>query len=191
MEKHLWPSNWFIRKTIRRDNWQTGQVEDCTTGCLLDYDHIKNHYRLIAVDLSRQKDLGGDSKEIQETKLVRPSNKCRWYKSWRSRIYVYFNDFQRNEKNEIKIFLRKCKSIIKMVSYQEARIKLTNIQSNKSKFPGKHKKETILKINKKNFQDKVLLHELFLTTRQATKIRNAFKIICQQIQNLVKLKYLK
>ena len=33
----------------------TGQGEDYTTGCLLDYDYIKNHYRLIAVDLSRQK----------------------------------------------------------------------------------------------------------------------------------------
>ena len=33
----------------------TGQDEDYTTRCLLDYDCIKNHYRLIAVDLSRQK----------------------------------------------------------------------------------------------------------------------------------------
>ena len=32
-----------------------GQGEDYTTGCLLDYDHIKNHYRLIAIDLSRKK----------------------------------------------------------------------------------------------------------------------------------------
>ena len=31
----------------------TGQGEDYTTWCLLDYDHIKNQYRLIAVDLSR------------------------------------------------------------------------------------------------------------------------------------------
>ena len=33
----------------------TGQGELYTTGCLLEYNHIKNHYRLIAVDLSRQK----------------------------------------------------------------------------------------------------------------------------------------
>ena len=32
-----------------------GQGEDYTTGCLLDYDYIKNHYRLIAIDLSRKK----------------------------------------------------------------------------------------------------------------------------------------
>ena len=34
----------------------TGQVEDYNTGCLLDYDYIKNPYRLIAADLSRQKE---------------------------------------------------------------------------------------------------------------------------------------
>ena len=33
----------------------TGQGEDYTTGCLLDYESIKNHYALIAVNLSRQK----------------------------------------------------------------------------------------------------------------------------------------
>ena len=40
----------------------TGQGEDYTTWCLLDYDYIKNHYRLIAVDLSRQKELDADQK---------------------------------------------------------------------------------------------------------------------------------
>ena len=35
----------------------TGQGEDVyyTTGRLLDYDYLKSHYRLIAADLSRQK----------------------------------------------------------------------------------------------------------------------------------------
>ena len=28
----------------------TGQDEDYTTGCLLDYDYFKNHYRRISVD---------------------------------------------------------------------------------------------------------------------------------------------
>ena len=31
--------------------------EDYTAGCLLDYKFIKSHCRLIAVDLSRQKEL--------------------------------------------------------------------------------------------------------------------------------------
>ena len=48
----------------------TGQGEDYTTGCLLDYEYIKNHYRLIAVDLSRQKELDADLKAIQQIELL-------------------------------------------------------------------------------------------------------------------------
>ena len=48
----------------------TRQGDDYTTGCLLDYDYIKNHYRLIAGDLSRQKELDADSKAIQEIEFV-------------------------------------------------------------------------------------------------------------------------
>ena len=53
----------------------TGQDEDCTAGCLLDYDYIKNQYWLTAVDLSRQKELGADPKAIQQIKFVRQLNK--------------------------------------------------------------------------------------------------------------------
>ena len=42
------------------------QGEDYTTGCLLNYDYIKYHYRLIAVDLSKQKQLDADRKPIQQ-----------------------------------------------------------------------------------------------------------------------------
>ena len=38
----------------------------------------------------------------------------------------------------------------------------------------KNKTGTILTLNKKNFEVEELLHKLFLTTRQKTKIRNAF-----------------
>ena len=45
---------------------------------------------------------------------------------------------------------------------------------NKSKSAAKYKTGTILRLNKKNFENEELPHELFLTTRQTTKIRNAF-----------------
>ena len=61
-----------------------------------------------------------------------------------------------------------------MANYQEARGKLTNTQLNKWKSAVKNKTETILRLNKKNFEDEKLPHELFLTTRQTTKIRNTF-----------------
>ena len=47
----------------------TNQKEDYTTACLLDYAYIKNNYRLIAIDLSRQKEL--DGKAIQQIECVR------------------------------------------------------------------------------------------------------------------------
>ena len=61
-----------------------------------------------------------------------------------------------------------------MANYQEARVKLTNTQLNKLKSAAKNKTGTILRLNKKNFEDEELPHELFLTTRQTNKIRNAF-----------------
>ena len=48
----------------------TGPAGDYTTGYLLDYEYIKNHYRLIAVDLSRQKELDADPKGIQQIEFV-------------------------------------------------------------------------------------------------------------------------
>ena len=38
----------------------------------------------------------------------------------------------------------------------------------------KNKTEIILRLNKKNFDEKKLPHELILTTKQTTKIRNVF-----------------
>ena len=43
-----------------------GQGDDCTTGCLLDFAYFFKKYRLIAVDLSKQKALGADSIAIQQ-----------------------------------------------------------------------------------------------------------------------------
>ena len=62
---------------------------------------------------------------------------------------------------------------------KEVRVKLTNTQLNKLKSAAKNKTGTILRLIKKNFDDEELPHELLLTIRQTTKIRNA--TICQQI----------
>ena len=44
----------------------TGKGDNCTTGCLLDYQYFKNHYQLIAVDLSKQNELDADPRAIQQ-----------------------------------------------------------------------------------------------------------------------------
>ena len=44
----------------------TGQGDDYTTGYLLDFAYFEKNYRLIAADLSTQKDLDADSRAIQQ-----------------------------------------------------------------------------------------------------------------------------
>ena len=43
-----------------------GKGEDYTTGSLLDFDYFKKHYKLVAVDLSKQKELDADPRTIQQ-----------------------------------------------------------------------------------------------------------------------------
>ena len=44
----------------------TGKGEDYTAGSLLDYDYFKKNYKLVAVDLSKQKQLDADPRAIQQ-----------------------------------------------------------------------------------------------------------------------------
>ena len=44
----------------------TGKGDDYTTVCLLDYQYLRNHYHLTAVDLSKQKELDADPRAIQQ-----------------------------------------------------------------------------------------------------------------------------
>ena len=43
-----------------------GKGEDYTTGSLLDYDYFKKHYKLVAVNLSKQKEFDADPRAIQQ-----------------------------------------------------------------------------------------------------------------------------
>ena len=44
----------------------TGQGDDYTTGCLLDYTYFKKYCKMIEVDLSKQQVLDADPKGIQQ-----------------------------------------------------------------------------------------------------------------------------
>ena len=53
-----------------------GKGEDYTTGSLLDFNYFDKHYKLAAVDLSKQKELDADPRAIQqiEFKYMRGTN---------------------------------------------------------------------------------------------------------------------
>ena len=64
-KKRLWLTHWFWKRYKETRKLTTEKGEDYATGCLLDYEYIKNNYRLIAIDLSKQKKLDVDPKAIQ------------------------------------------------------------------------------------------------------------------------------
>ena len=61
-----------------------------------------------------------------------------------------------------------------MVEYNKLNVKLSNTQLKKLKTAVKNKTVTTLRISLKVFNGNNLPHELLLTTRQKTKVRNAF-----------------
>ena len=61
-----------------------------------------------------------------------------------------------------------------MVEYSKGNVKLSDTQLQKIKTAVKNKTGTTLRISFKMFNGKDLPHELLLTTRQKTKLRNAF-----------------
>ena len=44
----------------------TGKGDDYTTGFLLDYSYLKENYKMIAIDLSKQQVLDADPRSIQQ-----------------------------------------------------------------------------------------------------------------------------
>ena len=50
-----------------------------------------------------------------------------------------------------------------MANYQKERVRLTNKRLNELKSAAKNKKQTILRLNMKNFKHEEMPHELFLT----------------------------
>ena len=53
----------------------TGQGDDYTSGCLLDYSYFKENYKMIAIDLSKQQALDADPRAIQQRAGNRQSGK--------------------------------------------------------------------------------------------------------------------
>ena len=68
MEKNLF--NQPVKNDLRtHENIRkiaTGQEDDYTTGCFLDYYYFKNCYNVIAINLSKQQALNADPKAIQQ-----------------------------------------------------------------------------------------------------------------------------
>ena len=77
-----------VKRYIEIRKVTSGQGEDYITGCLLDYDYVKNQYRLIAANLSRQKELDPDPKAIQQIEFVGQLKKLNKYNNNDESMFV-------------------------------------------------------------------------------------------------------
>ena len=55
----------------------TGQGDNYTNGCLLDYTYFKKYYKMIAIDLSRQQALDDDPRAIQQINFTANLDRAR------------------------------------------------------------------------------------------------------------------
>ena len=55
-----------IKQYNEKRKISTGQGDDYTTVCLIDFAYFENNYRLIVADLIKQKALDADSRAIQK-----------------------------------------------------------------------------------------------------------------------------
>ena len=108
----------------------TGQGDDYKNGCLLDYEYFKKYCRNIATDWNKQQALDADPNALPQ-----------------------INFTGRSKRNSFRFFRRNCKSILilfllqyKMMQYNTLKVKLSNLQLNKSKSELKDGTKVTLKI---------------------------------------------
>ena len=64
------PINDSIKQYDEIRKISTGQGDDYTTGCLLDFAYFERNDKLIAADLSKQKALDAESRAIQQIVFI-------------------------------------------------------------------------------------------------------------------------
>ena len=78
----------------------TGQGDDYTTGCLLDYSYFVDTYKMIAVDLSKQQALDADPRAIQQINFTANLDRA-----------------GRSKRNYSRLFTRNSKSIVNKIIF--------------------------------------------------------------------------
>ena len=80
----------------------TGQGDDYTTGCLLDYSYFKDHYKMIAIDLSKKKALDAVPGAIQQINFTENLDRTG-------------NLLFKNQRNCFRLFTGNCKGFVNAI----------------------------------------------------------------------------
>ena len=150
----------FFDQTVKNDKVTsenvrkiaTGQEDDCTIGCLLDYTYFKKCFKMITIDLSKQQALDADPEAIQQinftANLDRPEN---------TRLYFILEEVKETIfeflQGTVKVLeMRFCWITlilinIKVTEYNSLNVKLSNSQLNKFKSARKNETEVVLRLS--------------------------------------------
>ena len=82
----------------------TGQGDDSTTGCLLDYLYFKESYEMIAVDLNKQQALDADPRAVQQINFTANLDRA-------GKTTMFFII----EEASLRIFTGNCKSLVNVL----------------------------------------------------------------------------
>ena len=178
----------FFDQTIKNDTViyenirkiATGQGDDYTTGCLLDYAYFKNYYKMIAIDLSKQQALDADPKAVQQIDFT-----ANLERAGNTRIYFILEEAQEtvldfSEGTVIVLLLYLTSYQFKMTHYNSLNVKLSISQLNRLKSASAIKNETevVLRLSSNmvsNSDDETnFLHKSLLTNRKVANLRKAF-----------------
>ena len=101
------PINDLVKQYDEIRKISTGQGDNYTTRCLLDYSYFRKNYRLIAADFSKQKALDADSRAIQQiifTGTIKAAVA-------NTRVVIFYI-LEKIKRNSIRIFKRNYKSFV-------------------------------------------------------------------------------
>ena len=84
----------------------TGQGDDYTTGCVLDYSYFKDSYKMVAIELSKEQALDADPRVIQQNNFTANQDRA-------SKTRIYFV-LEEAKEPMLDFFTRSCKSIVYM-----------------------------------------------------------------------------
>ena len=181
------PINHMIKTYENIRKFAIGQGDDYTTGCLLDYSYFKDHYKMTAIDLSKQQALDADPRAyqkliLQQIQTEQEIQKCSLLLKKQKKNC--FGLFKRNRKSFVNTILLNAKFIkyffflinIKMTQYNSLNVKLSNSQLNKFKSAIKNETEVVLRLSSNMIGDNEtnFPHKLLLTNRQVANLRKAF-----------------
>ena len=113
----------------------TGQGDDYTIGCLLDYPYFTDTYKMIAVDLSKQQALYADPRAIQQINFTENLDIA-----GNTRVYFILEEAKETAPNFSQ-------GIVKMTQYNSLNVKLSKSQLKKLKSSIKNETDVVLRIS--------------------------------------------